>query len=785
MEQYTEVFAWGLDTKGQLGLGAKNSGKCYTSPRFCSYNIMIKDISCGEDHSGFISDSGHVYCMGSNSHGKLGIGDKSISYSASPCLVESLSSHLSTKISCGWGHTAILTSQNLLFTWGLGQYGALGTGNLEDQWSPIEIAKNISEVSCGSRHMGAISEYKVLICGSGDAGQLGTGKRQRECELVHLAIENIVQISCGEFHTGLVNQHGELFMMGGNSFGQLGIGHKKSSSIPVKVEINNVLKVACGNHSACVTSEGFYVWGSCVFGEFVSPKKVRVSRNSIVDIAVGGSFGVAVDAKHKVFAWGCNNNGELAQGDFQSRSSAVQVQALKGKKVRRLAAGGGFCVCLGEDTPKTDQKHIKTQSIGLSARDFKSENHEIPRLIELLHEEKQKYSNLVKEYEDLHKAHIEFKESTQGKIQESNLQYQQISSESFKIKDSLTEIQSQLQLLKSENSYLKDENLRFKKLQDTATEKIKLEIAMNKLKETHFLEIQELQAQLEKEKVLKKQVERDLEVASSHRHRMEQALSEAHKNFETQYIGKVKEFEDKISEILEEKANFQRIYDKVSDRNRILEEDILIMHGENKFYCENTREMHYQQEKLQGLVKQLQNANNSLTASLSEKDRALESLDNEIRGLKMQTVEVEKRNQECLADKERELANRAKEFKDKTNFILTPKVPLLKNILRDEGNDEVYGSARVHMANTPKSLISVGMRLGENVFPSCNDPNDSSPNRKSPEGFGTAESKGHFTFRKAATPSKEDVKAKIAALMQNRSRIEKKLKILQNEQETL
>ncbi|OMJ71846.1 hypothetical protein SteCoe_29834 [Stentor coeruleus] len=785
MEQYTEVFAWGLDNKGQLGLGAKNSGKCYTSPRFCSYNIMMKDISCGEDHSGFISDSGHVYCMGSNIHGKLGIGDKSISYSSSPCLVESLSSHISTKISCGWGHTAVITSQNLLFTWGLGQYGALGTGNLDDQWLPIEIAKNISEVSCGGRHMGVISEYKAFICGSGDAGQLGTGKRQRECELVPLAMENIVQISCGEFHTGLVNQHGELFMTGGNSFGQLGIGHKKSSSIPVKVEISNVLKVACGNHSACATSEGLYLWGSCVLGEFVSPKKVRVSTNSIVDIAVGGSFGIAIDEKHKVFVWGNNNNGELAQGDFQSRSSVVQVQALKGKKVRRLAAGGGFCICLGQDTPRTDQKHIKTQSIGLSARDFKSENHEIPRLIELLHEEKQKYSKLVKEYEDLHKAHIEFKESTQSRLQENNLQYQQISSESFKIKDSLNETQSQLQLLKSENSYLKDENARLRKLQEVATEKLKLEVTMNKLKETHSLEIQELQTQLEKKEVLKKQFERDLEVASSHIHRMEQAFSEAHKNFEAQYIEKIRDIEEKMAKVLEEKANLQRIYDKVSDKNKVLEEDILIMHDENKFYCENTRELHYQQEKLQGLVKQLQNANNSLTASLMEKDQALEDLDKEIRSLKLKTVEVEKWNQDILADKERELANRAKEFKKKTNFILTPKVPLLKNILRDESNDEVYGSSRVNTANKTKGLINIGLRFGENAFPSSNDPNDSSPNRKSPEGFGTAESKGHFTFRKASTPSKEDVKAKIAALMQNRSRIEKKLKILQSEQETL
>ena len=34
-------------------------------------------MSCGEEHTAFISkNGGHVYTMGSNSEGKLGVGDK-------------------------------------------------------------------------------------------------------------------------------------------------------------------------------------------------------------------------------------------------------------------------------------------------------------------------------------------------------------------------------------------------------------------------------------------------------------------------------------------------------------------------------------------------------------------------------------------------------------------------------------------------------------------------------------------------------------------------------------
>ena len=54
---FTEVFSWGSDRHGQLGLGQQMSaGKSlHNLPRFCSYNIPIFQISCGEKHAAFIT----------------------------------------------------------------------------------------------------------------------------------------------------------------------------------------------------------------------------------------------------------------------------------------------------------------------------------------------------------------------------------------------------------------------------------------------------------------------------------------------------------------------------------------------------------------------------------------------------------------------------------------------------------------------------------------------------------------------------------------------------------
>ena len=48
-KNFTEVFSWGNDKFGQLGLGQRLSqGKqMHSQPRFCSYNIPISKIACG------------------------------------------------------------------------------------------------------------------------------------------------------------------------------------------------------------------------------------------------------------------------------------------------------------------------------------------------------------------------------------------------------------------------------------------------------------------------------------------------------------------------------------------------------------------------------------------------------------------------------------------------------------------------------------------------------------------------------------------------------------------
>ena len=54
-----------------LGLSGKEA--CISVPKLCSYNILIKQIACGELHTHLLTQDGYVYSMGGNVNGVLGL----------------------------------------------------------------------------------------------------------------------------------------------------------------------------------------------------------------------------------------------------------------------------------------------------------------------------------------------------------------------------------------------------------------------------------------------------------------------------------------------------------------------------------------------------------------------------------------------------------------------------------------------------------------------------------------------------------------------------------------
>lgn len=75
-----------------------------------------------------------VFSWGEGDDGKLGHGNR-LSLEK-PRLIEALKSKRVRDIACGSSHSAAITSNGELYTWGLGEYGRLGHGDVVTQLKP-------------------------------------------------------------------------------------------------------------------------------------------------------------------------------------------------------------------------------------------------------------------------------------------------------------------------------------------------------------------------------------------------------------------------------------------------------------------------------------------------------------------------------------------------------------------------------------------------------------------------------------------------------------------------
>lgn len=70
-----QVYTWGLDSRGQLGLGKRHSGARSAQQVRSLLSIPVVQVSAGGDQSFALSVSGGVFGWGRNDCGQLGLGD--------------------------------------------------------------------------------------------------------------------------------------------------------------------------------------------------------------------------------------------------------------------------------------------------------------------------------------------------------------------------------------------------------------------------------------------------------------------------------------------------------------------------------------------------------------------------------------------------------------------------------------------------------------------------------------------------------------------------------------
>ena len=146
--------------------------------------VPITYISCGTDHTLLLSNTGCVYSLGLGSRGQLGHGD--ILNRREPAIIEALAGVAMTMVACGSWHSLALSIYGDIYTWGWNEHGQLGHSTGPQAPSTVSLPTLIENpdsgvnfiiVSCGTRHSAAVTEDGQLYTwGWNEYSQLGNGQ---------------------------------------------------------------------------------------------------------------------------------------------------------------------------------------------------------------------------------------------------------------------------------------------------------------------------------------------------------------------------------------------------------------------------------------------------------------------------------------------------------------------------------------------------------------------------------------------------------------------------------
>ncbi|XP_041344149.1 E3 ISG15--protein ligase HERC5-like isoform X2 [Pyrgilauda ruficollis] len=223
---------------------AKASGNCPKTRLVKELeNRIIVQIACGDQHAMALSRGGELFTWGQNTHGQLGVGSQT-TLTPEPQLVERLKGIPLAQIAAGGAHSTTVSLSGAVYSWGKNSFGQLGLGDTKDRDCPtyvvaLEHWKTVF-ISCGADHTAVLSK-EGLVCtfGAGGSGQLGHNSTQNELlprVVAELWGARVSCIACGRQHTLVyVRSLDKFYFFGSDGEGQLEDERKPSQLIPLPI----------------------------------------------------------------------------------------------------------------------------------------------------------------------------------------------------------------------------------------------------------------------------------------------------------------------------------------------------------------------------------------------------------------------------------------------------------------------------------------------------------------------------------------------------------------------
>lgn len=333
-------WSWGWNNCGQLGQGHQD----VYDPEF----ERNKGVVAGDDwqmadggqfHTAFMSVHGNARTCGDNFNGQLGVG-AGITDRGAPLSPTKFPN--AVWVAAGMTHTVVAGSDGTCKASGKNDRGQLGNGGATGtvtQWLPVEV---------------------VFSDTHWPQAPVPTDPQP-----------NIVMVAAGRLHTLFLDDTGDVWACGDDSYGQLGCGSANHQESAVKItgtlDTSFVEFIAAGgDHSMAITGDGnwatppvgtLYSWGSDDNGQLgrIPPYDVPGGcLGGVTSVACGQKHTLATASDGTLWAWGDDQFGQIGNGNPPTGDIVIPVQVINiydttGTAVDvgtlffvQVAAGGGY-----------------------------------------------------------------------------------------------------------------------------------------------------------------------------------------------------------------------------------------------------------------------------------------------------------------------------------------------------------------------------------------------------------------------------------------------------------
>ena len=340
-------------------------------------------LTAGIDVSIFVDEGGRLLTCGRDSGGILRLGHAedpdadpdgdTIRRIGPPTPVPSMQDRRIVSVATGGDHCLALTAQGEVYSWGDGEYGALGHGDENSRAVPSRIESidaGIRSTCAAVNAAGSLFTWgramymlpQTMSNGLGYALESQAESQLTPKQVEALSQDRVVGVSAGQGFTLAVTDAGAVFSFGYSREGALGHGPLEAEVLPRRIDAlaqtgrRFVAVAAVNDHALALTEEGeLYGWGAgCANGHGSTertPRQVAAligERIKLVDARHDASC--AVTEKGELFTWSsCCSYYNLGHGVNTPQDTPKRVEGLVRTRVAAAVIGGWHTLAADED----------------------------------------------------------------------------------------------------------------------------------------------------------------------------------------------------------------------------------------------------------------------------------------------------------------------------------------------------------------------------------------------------------------------------------------------------